>query len=316
MMNLNKPATSVSIDKVSEGRRLDNYLISVLPDIPHSRIYKLIRTGQVRVNSSRAKARQRLNIGDTVRIPPVFQVSKKSAPNPSPELGKAVNRIIFEDEFMIVIDKPAGITVHAGSRHSIGIIEAIRQERQDLKFIELAHRLDKDTSGILVLAKDQLFLRQLHALWRQEKGSGTLVKQYTALLKGQFKDESLTVESALAGRNAGKHLAKPSNHSQKFYASKSKFTPSRVFENSTLVNIVLYTGRTHQARRHAQQIEHPIAGDKKFGDREFNQKMRNLGLKRMFLHAGRLSMHHPDKRESVTFDSPLPGNLASVLKKM
>ena len=310
----NKSGQSVSfvvVDDGSDGRRLDNFLISILSGVPHSRIYNLIRTGQVRVDSARANPKQRLHAGQRIRIPPI-RVSEKPLPGHlDPKLKDAVRRVVFEDDFMVVIDKPAGIAVHAGTRHNQGFIEAMRRERFDIPDVELVHRLDKDTSGILVLAKNKRVLRDLHVLWRREqKDAGHLVKRYSALVKGVWTAGVRNVESNEEASTGQRKRTVQRN------SSTSQFVPVQKFANSTLVDILLHTGKTHQARRHALQIGYPIAGDRKYGDRHFNSEMRDYQLKRLFLHAVSITIMHPVKQTLVTFKADLPSDLLDVLKSL
>ena len=307
----NTSVKMVEVDQGSDDRRLDNYLISILRGVPRSHIYSIIRTGQVRVNRGRAKAGQRLKIGDLVRIPPVRTTEKAVPASVSPILKKAVNNIIFEDEYMVAVDKPTGVTVHAGSRHNFGFIEAMRFERPDFSYIELVHRLDKDTSGILILARDKRFLRDLHTLWRRESEYSNLVKRYSALVRGRWERGARTIETS------------HSPDTMKFKSDKlpqvtsvSTFTPIKEYSSCTLVEIELHTGKTHQARRHALQIGRPIAGDRKFGSKLFNEEMRNFGLKRMFLHAQKIKMLHPVTEEFIEIECNLPTELTDVLSKL
>ena len=301
----------IEIDADSENRRLDNFLISILQDVPHSHIYNLIRTGQVRVNSGRAKAGRRLKSGDRVRVPPVITRKKEFVGEISPKLKSAVQQILFEDECLIVLDKPAGIAVHSGTRHNFGLIEAMKMMRKNEPGIELVHRLDKDTSGVLILAKNSRALRFLQAQWRREGPSHSLSKHYLALLKDRWEDPSdRCVETA------------PVNHStnsgirQSTVAAVSYFSPVRNFRSCVLVSIELLTGKTHQARQHALHIGQPIAGDRKYGDRDFNRQMQAMGLKRMFLHASRVSIIHPISKQQVMFESELPADLSAVIKQL
>ena len=297
----------VEVDQGSDDRRLDNYLISILRGVPRSHIYSIIRTGQVRVNRARAKAGQRLKIGDLVRIPPVRTTEKAVPASVSSILKKAVNNIIFEDEYMVAVDKPTGVTVHAGSRHNFGFIEAMRFERPDFSYIELVHRLDKDTSGILILARDKRFLRDLHILWRRESEYSNLVKRYSALVRGRWERGTRTIETS--------HSPDTMNKLPQV-TSVSTFTPIKEYSSCTLVEIELHTGKTHQARRHALQIGRPIAGDRKFGSKLFNEEMRNFGLKRMFLHAQKIRMLHPVTEEFIEIECNLPSELTDVLSKL
>ncbi len=305
-------ATTVEVDQDSENRRLDNFMITELRGVPRNHVYSLIRTGQVRVNSKRAKVHQRLKVGDRVRIPPVKVADRTIPANVNPDLKKAISKIIFEDESLIAVDKAAGIAVHAGTNHRLGLIEAMRMERPDLGYVELVHRLDKHTSGILLLAKNKRTLREMHSMLRRDsQHEFAMTKNYIALLKGVWRGGTREIISSdldsVPGSNP-KKMAKKSTF--------STFRPTQKFEECTLVDITLHTGKTHQARRHAVAAGYPIAGDQTYGDRRFNTEMRNHGLSRMFLHAYRLTFTHPAKGNLVTLDCKLPQELIDVLENM
>lgn len=301
----------IEIDADSENRRLDNFLISILQGVPHSHIYNLIRTGQVRVNSGRAKAGRRLMSGDWVRVPPVITRKKEFTGEISPKLKSAVQQILFEDECLIVLDKPAGIAVHSGTRHNFGLIEAMKLMRKNEPGVELVHRLDKDTSGVLILAKNSRALRYLQAQWRQEGLLHSPSKHYLALLKDRWEYPSeRCVETSPVN-----HSTNPGKR-QSAASAVSYFSPVRNFRSCVLVSIELLTGKTHQARQHALHIEQPIAGDRKYGDRDFNRQMQAIGLKRMFLHASRVSIIHPISKQQVMFESELPADLTAVIKQL
>ncbi len=302
----------VSVDEGSHDRRLDNFLITFLKNVPHSRIYNLIRTGQVRVNGSRAKAKQRLVTGDIVRVPPVRMSEKVESTSLSKPLREAVNKIIYEDEYLIAIDKPSGIAVHSGTHHNTAFIEAIRAVRTKDCYLELVHRLDKETSGVLIVAKDKMFLRQLHRLWRRESADSDLTKTYTALLKGHLKQTKSTVRSVLSQRD----FAKPTQSNNSATVAETMFESVHQYSECSLVNIQLHTGKKHQARRHAVEIGNPVAGDQKYGDRVFNAKMRNRGLKRLFLHAAKVNLFHPVLERFIEFESQLPTHLTDFLNQL
>ncbi len=302
-------AILVEIDSDSANRRLDNFLISKLRKVPHSRVYNLIRTGQVRVNSGRCKPNRRLELGDSVRIPPVLNPVKDLPVKPNPAVSAATHSIVYEDDDIIVIDKPSGIAVHSGTRHQVGLIEAMRMERADLPNVELAHRLDKDTSGLLVLAKNKRILRHLHAQWRRDGCNVSLKKRYQALLVGYWEGNTRNIESH------SQNSQNPSRAKQTKSVAFSRFSPIQKFTSYTLVDIELHTGKMHQARIHAQQIGHPIAGDRKFGDKESNAKLKHYGLRRMFLHACEITISHPTTDNVVTFESALPAELCAVLNR-
>ena len=301
-----------TVDQGSDDRRIDNLLISLLKGVPKSHIYRLIRSGQVRVNSKRIRPDYRLRLGEQVRIPPVRLKVRRTRENVSSNLKAAIRRIIYEDEFFLAIDKPSGITVHSGTHHTTGLIEAIRTLREDIPNVELVHRLDKDTSGILLLAKDKKTLRKMHSMWNLESNRSSLLKMYIALVQGQCQWAAKRVETDFSKfENQTSNYRNIPNRRE-----VSHFTTTQQFGNSALVRINLITGRTHQARRQALQIGHPIAGDKKFGTREFNDQMRKLGLKRLFLHANSITMEHPVSAQQIKLISPLPRDLSHVLEQL
>lgn len=295
------------------GQRLDNFLTSRLKGIPKSHIYRLVRRGEVRVNKGRVKPDHRLVAGDVVRIPPV----RMAAPRPSEaDAGKFTwieNHILHEDDSLLVLDKPSGMPVHGGSGVAFGVIEALRAVRSHAPFLELVHRLDRETSGCLLIARTRPALLAMHAALRE----GEVSKRYVALVKDAWRGGARMVEAALDRRaqKAGERHVRVSADEGREAATR--FSPKQVFRRpvpATLVEIDLYTGRTHQARVHAAHIGRPIAGDDKYGDREFNRDVRNLGLDRLFLHAAGLKFRHP-LGHVVTVRAPMPADLQSVLAK-
>jgi 23S rRNA pseudouridine955/2504/2580 synthase len=293
------------------GQRLDNYLQKHLGGVPRSRIYRVIRKGEVRVNGKRAGPETRLALNDKVRIPPVKLAPAPDPGKPAPELSERIRAaIIHEDERLLVIDKPAGIAVHGGSGVSFGVIEALRALRPE-EYFELAHRLDRDTSGCLIVAKKGAALRTLHELLREDH----FEKRYLTLVRGQWDlgakriDAPLRTDTRVGGERTVRVAAngKP---------SVSSFRPVQFFgRNATLMEVTLETGRTHQIRVHAQHAGHPVAGDPKYGDEAFNAQMRELGLRRMFLHASSLSFQWPQGGE-FSINTPLPAELAAVLDRL
>lgn len=292
------------------GQRVDNFLLRILKGVPRSRIYRLLRRGEVRVNGGRAKPEQRLAEGDTVRVPPVRTAEPEPAGTVPARLTAEVRAaIVHEDERIVVIDKPAGIAVHGGSGLSFGVIEALRADREGQE-LELAHRLDRETSGLLVVAKDRGSLRMLHALLRE----GVVEKTYLALLAGRWTLGRKTIDAPLAThtrqggeRTVAVHAAgKP---------SASTFRPIERFgAEATLVEVDIHTGRTHQIRVHAAFAGHPVAGDPKYGDREFNARMKVRGLERMFLHAHAIGFAWPDTGKRCRLVAGLPEELKVVLE--
>lgn len=303
----------VEIDEESAGQRLDNFLLRELKKVPKSHIYRIVRGGEVRVNKGRKRPEYRLQAGDSVRIPPVKGVTKRG-PIKTGSLDWLGECLVYEDDHLLVVDKPSGVAVHGGSGLNFGIIEALRKYRPELKFLELVHRLDRDTSGVLLLAKKRSALRNLHESMR----SNRFIKHYSALLMGALDTKTRDIVSPLLKTSRGGERVVVVNEQGK--PSRSYLTRKQVFQlpdpaglEATLVDIRLFTGRTHQARAHAASIGHPIAGDEKYGDRDFNSSLKSLGLKRLFLHASWLQFPHPDTNQAVKFTAPLPTELQNVL---
>lgn len=283
------------------GQRLDNFLMRELKGLPRSRVYRLVRKGEVRVNLGRVKARYRLRDGDQVRIPPVRQ---GAAPAAGPPDILDTGTVLFEDAHLLVLDKPSGVSVHGGTGIRVGVIEALRARRPELPFLELVHRLDRGTSGCLMLAKSGVALRALHASLRRESADA-IRKRYCALVRGDIGDRPVQVGAGLR-RNAmhgGERLVRVSDEGD---AAESVFHADIRGALCSRVTIALITGRTHQARVHAAHIGHPIAGDDKYGDRGFNKRMQRAGLKRVALHARELTFTHPVSGEHCRVEAPLP----------
>jgi 23S rRNA pseudouridine955/2504/2580 synthase len=303
--------TEVQHFEVSEdeaGQRLDNYVQKRLGSVPRSRVYRVIRKGEVRVNGKRAGPETRLALNDRIRIPPVRIAPPAEGGRPAAGLAERIGKaIIYEDEKLLVLDKPAGIAVHGGSGVSFGVIEALRALRPD-ESLELVHRLDRDTSGCLLIARRGSALRSLHALLREDG----FEKRYLALLKGPWDLGAKRIEAPLRTdtRVGGERTVRVASGGK---PSVSAFRPVQFFGNTaTLVEVLLETGRTHQIRVHAQHAGHPVAGDEKYGDAAFNEALRALGLKRMFLHAHSVSFNWPQGGE-FSVNTPLPPELAAVL---
>ena len=293
------------------GQRIDNFLITLEKGVPKSRIYRALRKGEVRVNKGRIKQTYRLQAGDQVRVPPL-RVSEKVITELSDSLTDALeNAILMEDDDILVINKPAGLAVHAGSQIQLGVIEAMRIIRPENRFVELVHRLDRDTSGCLVLAKSRTALLNLQ---QQMKDSET-DKRYLTLTRGKWPAQENIVDLALQKNSlsSGERMVVPDINGKK---SKTLFEVKQEFSGCQLVAAKLYTGRTHQIRVHSASQSHPVAGDEKYGDREFNKRLRQFGLKRMFLHAWQLSLKHPITDEPLTFNAELPDTLKDVLKQL
>lgn len=294
------------------GQRIDNFLITLEKGIPKSRIYRALRSGEVRVNKGRIKQTYRLQTGDLVRIPPLKVSEKVVITELSDSLSRALEQsILFEDDAMLVINKPSGLAVHAGSQIQLGVIEAMRIMRSENPFLELVHRLDRDTSGCLILAKSRAALLNLQQQMRQAETD----KRYLTLTKGHWLSQQNIVELALQKNTltAGERMVVPDINGK---PSKTLFEVKQTFNDCQLVIAKLFTGRTHQIRVHSASQAHPVAGDEKYGDRAFNKQLRQHGLKRLFLHAWQLSFHHPITSKRVTFQAELPESLAQVVNQL
>ncbi len=292
-----------------EGQRLDNFLIRQLKGVPKSRIYRLLRTGEVRVNKGRKRPEYRLKIGDLVRIPPVRQASQEEVDT---RLAAQVAKVsvLYEDEELLLINKPSGVAVHSGSGIRMGLIEALRQNLGPNDFLELAHRLDRETSGCLLFAKRRSVLRTLQQLGQQ----GKTQKQYCALVRGHWPWGRRTVTLALEKSTlaSGEQVV---SHSNQGKIAISHFEPIEFLRQASLMRVDIETGRTHQIRVHAKALGHPIAADPKYGDPHFNELCREAGLKRLFLHAARLAFPHPKTQQLIDVLAPLPTDLQAVLDR-
>jgi 23S rRNA pseudouridine955/2504/2580 synthase len=307
------PRAAVEYVEVGEGdagQRLDNFLVRILKGVPRTHVYRLLRKGEVRVNSKRARPDQRVATGDRVRIPPVRR-PEPDAPRRVPAgLQNAVlESVVYEDQDLMVLNKPAGIAVHGGSGMSHGVIEVLRAARPDLTELDLVHRLDRETSGCLIVAKRRAALRDLHAQLRE----GQAEKRYLALLCGHWSLGQKRIDLPLATdeRRGGERHVAVRQHGQ---AAVSTFRPVEFFGNkATLMEVDLGTGKTHQIRVHAAYAGHPVAGDDKYGDREQNSRLRDYGLNRMFLHAASIGVNRPGSREPLHVSAPLGDDLRAVL---
>jgi 23S rRNA pseudouridine955/2504/2580 synthase len=299
----------VEINEDNCDQRLDNFLISRLKGVPKSRIYRLVRKGEVRVNKGRVDIKYRLAAGDVVRIPPI-RVAERSEESFVPKgLQAALQQgILFEDDGFMVINKPAGFAVHGGSGVSSGIIEGLRLMRPEARFLELVHRLDKDTSGCLLIAKKRSALRKLQEFFRNSE----IKKTYQALLAGQWERKKLIVTAPLL-KNISKGGERIVVISKAGKAAETLFTRIKLFRNATLVEASPKTGRTHQIRVHAASLGHAIVGDDRYGIDEINKLFKNKGYKRMFLHAETLQFKHPVTDEKMTISAPLPLQLINLL---
>ncbi len=299
----------VEITEAHEGQRLDNLLMKLLKGVPKSRIYRIIRKGEVRINKGRCDAKRKLIMGDIVRIPPI-RVAEEKEQLPAPEfLKKCLQEgVLFEDNAILVINKPAGFAVHGGSGLNTGVIEALREIRPESHFLELVHRLDKGTSGCLIIAKKRSALRTLHEYFR---GSGVR-KSYLALLGGRWEQEKVIVDQPLL-KNTNQSIERMVKVSTAGKASKTLFKRLSLLQNATLVEASPFTGRTHQIRVHAAWLGHAIIADDRYGDNEINKEFKKRGYKRLFLHAQKLQFSHPINGELLKIVAPLPGDLQTLL---
>ena len=301
----------VPVTTEEAGQRIDNFLMRQLKGVPKSRIYRILRRGEVRVNGGRTRAQYKLCAGDTVRIPPVRVADSATTPVP-PRPGQELEKqVLFENGRCLVLNKPSGIAVHGGSGLSFGVIEALRAARPQAPYLELAHRLDRETSGCLVIAKRRSFLRAFHEQLR----NGGVEKRYLALLAGRWEGgrRRVTVPLRKNQVRGGERMVMVDEAGK---PSVSVFIPVTRYADATLVEVDLQTGRTHQIRVHAAHIGQPLAGDTKYGDPEFNRRMRDLGLRRLLLHAHLLQFTDPSTGELMSVSAPLDDGLKSVLDRL
>lgn len=290
------------------SQRVDNFLLRRCKGVPKSHVYRILRSGEVRVNGRRVGPEYRLQTGDEVRIPPL-RMAERAAP------GLLANprqfTVLFEDDALLALDKPSGVAVHGGSGISFGVIEQLRQQRPDSRFLELVHRLDLETSGVLLLAKKRSALTALHALLRE----GETHKTYLALVKGRWPDPLRNIRLPLQ-----KYLTREGERRVAVSdAGKEAHTLVRLharWENFSLLEVELKTGRTHQIRVHLAHLGYPLCGDDKYGDFNLNKELARLGLKRMFLHALQLAFQHPGGSGLLSIQAPLPAELAAFVRQI
>src|SRR5687768_274206 len=300
MLGDGKAVTWIEVTEDEAGQRIDNYLLARLKGVPKSHVYRVLRSGEVRINSKRVAASQRVAAGDRVRIPPV-RVAERDDATPAPHFRLPV---LFEDDAFLAIDKPSGIAVHGGSGVAHGVIESLRSMRPEARFLELVHRLDRETSGLLLVAKRRPALIALHEAMRTRD----MDKRYHVGVAGRFRNPVQRVRLALAKRTTaeGEKRVSVSDAGQEAETVFRRLARGAEF---SLLEAELLTGRTHQIRVHLAHLGHPVLGDDKYGDFELNKRVRKLGLKRMFLHAASLSLAHPLTGEPLTLASALPADL-------
>lgn len=313
-------AANVIIDEASEGQRIDNFLAKVLKGVPKSHIYRILRSGEVRVNKGRIDASYKLLLGDIVRVPPIRIAAndKELQENQSDQPAKSIleSTIIFEDDVLLVIDKPAGFAVHGGSGISRGVIEQLRMERPKAKFLELVHRLDRETSGVLMLAKKRAALVSLHEMIRNNQTD----KRYLMLVAGEWTEKKKRVAMDLqkyvlpnGERRVNVVTDKSKDKYDQAQHSETIFYLKQAFAGFTLLEAQLITGRTHQLRVQLAHLGFPILGDDKYGDFANNKALQKKGLKRMFLHSAETNLRHPVSAEKLKLIAPLPHDLKKFL---
>jgi 23S rRNA pseudouridine955/2504/2580 synthase len=300
-------ATWHEVDAEAAGQRVDNYLTKRLKGVPKSHIYRILRSGEVRINSRRIGPDYRVQAGDRLRLPPIRTASPATTPRqPPPSRLKA--DVIYEDEVLLVINKPSGVAVHGGSGISRGVIELLRLERPEGRFLELVHRLDRETSGVLLLAKRRSALIALHRQLRE----GAVQKLYYVLVKGRWRDDKRSVKLPLHKyvlASGERRVAVKGDGSP----AHTVFRLERNWKGYSLLEAELKTGRTHQIRVHLAHVGFPVAGDEKYGDFALNKQLARQGLKHMFLHARKVVITHPQSGATLALEAPLPGELQSFL---
>ena len=308
-------ANRLAVGADGDGQRIDNYLQKALKGVPKSHIYRILRSGEVRLNRRRARPDTRLAIGDELRIPPI-RTAAAAARRPSGPAGStAIPPVLYEDESLIALDKPPGLAVHGGSGIAFGLIERLRRARPSAPFLELVHRLDRDTPGVILVAKKRSALTRLHAQLRE----GSVEKRYLVLVRGKWRDAVRNVELALDSRATaeGERRARVSSEGRPAHTlfRRVRTWPART-PPLALLDAELKTGRTHQIRVHLTHIGFPLAGDDKYGDFAWNRALAKDGLKRMFLHAHRIRFAHPGDGREIVVTSPLPVDLAGYVARL
>lgn len=301
----------VTVDEHSDGQRLDNFLLARLKGVPKSWVYRVLRRGEVRVNKGRCKPASRLHSGDVVRIPPLRIAPAEAVEPPKFATKEIVNSIIYEDALVLAVNKPSGMAVHGGSGLAFGVIEALRSARPTAPFLELVHRLDRDTSGCLLIAKKRSALTALQELLR----GGRIEKRYLALLAGRIRKGAWRTDLPLRKNTlqGGERIVRVDPTGK---PAATRFRVLRRFADATLVEAELETGRTHQIRVHALATGHPIVGDPKYADDAAREIARRIGLSRLFLHATSLRFDWTGARGGMTLEAPMPPELVAVIEKL
>lgn len=298
-------ARTVEIGEEAAAQRIDNFLLRHLKGVPKSHVYRVLRSGEVRVNSGRVKPEYRLQPGDRVRVPPM-RVSAAKVQTAKP----AEFPIVHEDAAILVVDKPAGVAVHGGSGVSFGVIESLRAARPQAKLLELAHRLDRDTSGLLIVAKKRSALVELHRMLRE----GEIEKVYLTVAKGRWEGKTRELRESLHKYVNAKGERRVSVHEEGM-AAVTQVKALKTSELASYLEVRLLTGRTHQIRVHLAHAGHPVLGDDKYGDFELNHRLEKAGVRRLFLHASRLAFTHPVGGEKLKLEAPLPPEMRQFVEK-
>lgn len=309
--NLHNEVRWVDVTEENAGQRLDNFLITTLKGVPKSKIYKIIRKGEVRINKGRVKQTTRLAIGDKVRIPPIRVAEAGETVNPGQKLLAVIeSAILFEDDYIMLINKPTGLAVHGGSGISLGLIETLRVARPEQRFLELVHRLDRDTSGVIMVAKKRSALLAMHKALQNNQ----MNKEYLALVHGRWRDSCKQVDAPLRKNElrSGERVVRVSDEGK---ASLTQYRVNSAFVDYTLVRAKPITGRTHQIRVHCQYENHPIAGDNKYCEDGQLKADKRRGITRLCLHAHRLTFKHPESGEKMSVEAPLDGVFEQVVNK-
>ena len=313
--------TKVRIDSGSAGQRLDNFLAKTLKGVPRAHLHRVIRSGEVRVNKGRASADTRLDLGDEVRIPPVRTADRSSEPPAPPREFP----IVFEDAYLLAIDKPAGVAVHGGSGESFGVIEQLRRARPEAEFLELVHRLDKETSGLLLIARKRSALVALQNDLRSRNPERAFGKTYSALVAGSWPESLKVIDVALhkfVDGEGARRVRAVEPDDERGRRSITLVRVARRYARFTLLDVTIKTGRTHQIRVHLSGAGYPVVGDAKYGDFTLNRSVARgaavpgARFERMFLHARRLSFVHPGTSEALTLEAPMPEACAGFLKAL
>lgn len=311
MKEINTKVQILTVADDEAGQRIDNYLRTRLKGVPKSLLYRILRKGEVRVNKKRIKPEYKLQAGDEVRVPPIRVSEKEEAPVSAKltRVAALADCILYEDDGLIVLNKPSGTAVHGGSGLSFGVIEGLRALRPEARFLELVHRLDRDTSGILLVAKKRSVLRDLHEQLRVK----TVQKDYLALVRGQWQKHCKVVQAPLMKNvlQSGERIVRVSAEGK---PSETRFEVVERFEQATLVKASPVTGRTHQIRVHTLHAGHPIAFDDKYGDRDFDAQVAASGLNRLFLHAAAIRFRHPQTGQEMLIEAPLDGILKHTVQ--